>query len=509
MKSVIICLVIILFSMGVSGQDQMTITASKDNSFTVKHPQSWEARTEAYGDNQMVTIKAPTTDRVTVAISKGKAPSMVHSQDELVKEMTSQLMKQMSVTSFAENKKIGNKQVLKYQIEGRGKIYKMKTWLWYQKGFAFTANFGASPENYTNYENTADMIVASIGNDVATASGVTQSTGISKAAPEIVEIDLSSNPGFNIIVKAASGAKAELKYGTVIKLSDDKRFQVGIEKTIRTEIESTKKYNADNQLNVVKKYIIDEPNGILWQSEAMGRSEYHFEYVYQSGNNYYAFKDQRGVIFTLDEIKLMYKAASETITKGSTGSAVPAKPNTTVTTDTKSNNSATTNNGKPTDPSDDGVNYGDVPPENGKWIARDEKGKIVAKGQFKDGQITGHWFFYKDGILETESDYLKGKLNGKKIDYFTNGNKQQEVDYIKGVKDGTEIYYDMNRSTPLRTWHYSNGELEGSYTEYTSDGVLLEEGMYVKGKKEGEWKKYTRDGKLKETKLYKEGKLQE
>jgi len=110
--------------------------------------------------------------------------------------------------------------------------------------------------------------------------------------------------------------------------------------------------------------------------------------------------------------------------------------------------------------------------------------EITEKGFFDNGKKTGLWFkLFPNGNRAYERNYKSGKLVGKSIEYFQNGNILTETNYNE------------------------NGELDGIYKQYFEDGSVLLEGQYERGGKTGTWNYYTELGKLLEVENYKDNRL--
>ena len=95
--------------------------------------------------------------------------------------------------------------------------------------------------------------------------------------------------------------------------------------------------------------------------------------------------------------------------------------------------------------------------------------KIRARGYlsgsgFSDlGKKTGRWeFYFEDGNIEEVAHYVRGKLHGKVIQYYSNGKKKNEGFFYWEVPDST-----------MRSWN--------------DQGKLLEKGTWEHGKKVGVW----------------------
>ena len=62
-------------------------------------------------------------------------------------------------------------------------------------------------------------------------------------------------------------------------------------------------------INKLKKYVIDEPNGIIYQTEVMGQTQYHFMYFLIGEEESFYFQNVKGPTYDLESTKVMYNAA--------------------------------------------------------------------------------------------------------------------------------------------------------------------------------------------------------
>lgn len=124
------------------------------------------------------------------------------------------------------------------------------------------------------------------------------------------------------------------------------------------------------------------------------------------------------------------------------------------------------------------------------------KGKLVSEGKMDGKKRIGEWVFYheKSKQLMSRENYIAGKLDGKKITYYPNGNITEEVTYKNGIKEGPETHYSPE-GVLLKKLQYTNDKLQGEALHYDAFGNLVIEGYYKNGKKHGLWK-YYKDGKL-------------
>ncbi len=132
------------------------------------------------------------------------------------------------------------------------------------------------------------------------------STTIAQTA--LVDLDCSSIEGFEVLTKAPTGVKAVEQYGSV-KISNGAKFQVELNSVYDYSIAAAKKEIEANDINKLKKYVVDEPNGIIYQSEVMGQIQYHFMYFLIGEEDSYYFQNVKGPTYDLESTKVMFNAA--------------------------------------------------------------------------------------------------------------------------------------------------------------------------------------------------------
>lgn len=148
--------------------------------------------------------------------------------------------------------------------------------------------------------------------------------------------------------------------------------------------------------------------------------------------------------------------------------------------------------------------------------------------------------FYKNNNIEFEKNYKNGKLDGKFIRYYENGNISNEVVFINGIPTGYKQFYKSNKlkaektdngkTQVLTTWYengikkseqhfinnmlndkseqwYDNGQLEfcclfkqnkqnGKFVVYHKNGESKINGNYVNGSFDGNWKTYNENSQI-------------
>lgn len=158
-------------------------------------------------------------------------------------------------------------------------------------------------------------------------------------------------------------------------------------------------------------------------------------------------------------------------------------------------------------PNTEGINKTDANGrKQGPW-KKYEKGKLVYVGQFKDNVPYGTFqYYFPNGKLKSESEFIQGVHKVKTIIYHENGKKASEGIFIDQIKDGPWKYY-ANNSMLIKEEDYTMGKKSGCWKTYSShDGVLLEEEHYANGKLNGVHKTYYTDGAVSLEENYLEGK---
>jgi antitoxin component YwqK of YwqJK toxin-antitoxin module len=124
------------------------------------------------------------------------------------------------------------------------------------------------------------------------------------------------------------------------------------------------------------------------------------------------------------------------------------------------------------------------------------KGKLVSEGKMIGKDRIGKWVYYhksSDKVMTLEI-YNNGKLDGKKVTYYTNDQITEETEYKNGLKNGMNNFYSPE-GIQIKKLIYKNGLLHGPAYYFDSNGSLILEGNYKNGKKNGLWKHYE-DGAL-------------
>ncbi|WGH76005.1 toxin-antitoxin system YwqK family antitoxin [Tenacibaculum tangerinum] len=123
------------------------------------------------------------------------------------------------------------------------------------------------------------------------------------------------------------------------------------------------------------------------------------------------------------------------------------------------------------------------------------KGKVKTKGWMIGKKRVGKWtYYFSDGTLFSEEEYVDGKLHGVLKNYYRNGKLTEESTYKDGKKNGLSKIF-TETGIMIEEVHYVNGQLQGEGKYYDLKGDLKEKGMYKNGKRDGKWEFYM-DGEV-------------
>lgn len=130
-------------------------------------------------------------------------------------------------------------------------------------------------------------------------------------------------------------------------------------------------------------------------------------------------------------------------------------------------------------------------------INYDSTENIHYEGNIEDGKIEGIWrTYYPSGNLYATANYHKGKLDG--IAYFYHDNARQvkmaEAEYDGDVLDGTYTEFYTNGKVKARIM-YEDGLRHGETVFFYDNGNIKMQSKYKKGKRSGKSTVYDQNGK--------------
>ena len=160
------------------------------------------------------------------------------------------------------------------------------------------------------------------------------------------------------------------------------------------------------------------------------------------------------------------------------------------------------------------------------WIFYDNIGDTVEIINYYIGKKNGyHYRFFKNdnskNRIKSKELYVNGKRNDKSYVYFENGNIKKVIPYLNDKRQGVGFEYDINGKIITITRYRNNeiivqeninrlndnGNKDGVWKEFYSNGVLKEEKSYSNGKLNGYVKLYNEEEKLIETIKYINGEV--
>lgn len=143
-------------------------------------------------------------------------------------------------------------------------------------------------------------------------------------------------------------------------------------------------------------------------------------------------------------------------------------------------------------------------------------GQLGSIGQFQNGKMEGKWiWYYENGNRKDEAHLTDGLYNKTRTHWYKNGKLKSieriEIPCSKECCDGTILSYDtlgvLTQKNHIKnglisdtlTYYYPNGKIfkksvykenkrNGYYIEYHKNGNKWVEGQYINGYMKGEWK---------------------
>lgn len=123
--------------------------------------------------------------------------------------------------------------------------------------------------------------------------------------------------------------------------------------------------------------------------------------------------------------------------------------------------------------------------------------KVISEGKMNGKRFSGQWTFYHKNAatkMIVENYNNEGQLEGERFVYFKNGAIAESANYKNGKLHGESKWFS-EKNIVLRLTHYKEDHLEGKTINYDTEGKKTSEGNYVKNQKQGIWN-YYKDGKL-------------
>ncbi len=126
-------------------------------------------------------------------------------------------------------------------------------------------------------------------------------------------IDISRT-GMNLYVLSPDSTRGELD--TVMQSNGEYQMKVGKDFQISVlegpgDVAQKKADITNDDVNKLKKYVIDDGSTLLWESGIADISEFHFMFISKVGERSYIFEDIKGEPFSQDAIQKMLDACKQ------------------------------------------------------------------------------------------------------------------------------------------------------------------------------------------------------
>lgn len=136
----------------------------------------------------------------------------------------------------------------------------------------------------------------------------------------------------------------------------------------------------------------------------------------------------------------------------------------------------------------------------------DELKKIVAEGNYIDQKKEGLWIYFSSGRKIAEENYTAEIKNGNSKKYYDTGELMETADWVNGNQQGSYQTYYKNGQAYLQC-KMNNNERNGLCLVYTQKGKLEMEAHYKNNLRHGEWKFYDQNGEFHYQLNYNEGEI--
>ena len=136
---------------------------------------------------------------------------------------------------------------------------------------------------------------------------------------------------------------------------------------------------------------------------------------------------------------------------------------------------------------------------------RDASGWLLNKGTLLNGVKTGTWTTYHENSnkIKTITSFVNGKKNGPEITLNDRGQIESVTEFKNEKFHGLVGKYKFGR--PTEETNYQDGEMDGSFALYDSQGKLQRKGSLKDGKYHGKLQYYDSDGNVTMEYEYKNG----
>jgi len=139
---------------------------------------------------------------------------------------------------------------------------------------------------------------------------------------------------------------------------------------------------------------------------------------------------------------------------------------------------------------------------------RDTENNLTEEGNLVNGKKEGAWVSYYDGRnqgkVKTITNFYNGVKNGIALTFAKNGTVETKSRYLNGKLNGEYSKYKSSRV--LESTTYKNGEIDGVYKTFYTNGKIQQEAEFKNGKKDGTSTYYNENEQVTMKYEYKDGK---
>ena len=136
----------------------------------------------------------------------------------------------------------------------------------------------------------------------------------------------------------------------------------------------------------------------------------------------------------------------------------------------------------------------------------DEWHNKLAEGNYVDQQKEGIWKVYRNNQLVLDETYVNGVKSGVAHQYYETGEVMEESHWENGKKNGDfELFYPSGE--PYLQCKMKDDMRHGIFLILYENGVPEREAAYKNGLRDGEWKYYDKEGNYRYSLFYNEGQL--
>ena len=135
-------------------------------------------------------------------------------------------------------------------------------------------------------------------------------------------------------------------------------------------------------------------------------------------------------------------------------------------------------------------------------IFYDQNNNKVSEGKVVNKLFEGKWTYYHHAskkVMATEN-YTKGKLEGLRTVYYSNGKIAEEINYKNNLKNGFYKKYTEN-GIVLEESNFKNDVYSGLAIFRDANGTIASKGNFVNGKKSGIWQFFEKGIMIKEVNM--------